>query len=254
VSFGSSGARPASSASWRCTRASRSSINALPLLPVRHRFLLRGATHVLQGLPRACSQASPGVTAVPVVCAERVVSLTGADRARLGARRARWLRLSLWPLDRAASAAFCSDRRDRRQAVGRFSWRGWRARSRSRPASSTHARRRQRAGVARAAGGGRRPRDPLVRLAGCVVGDLAGFSARRATRGVRRGRSRLTFSPRSDSAYGGKNGRGLPEAKNTATSAPIPACRALLVDPTLSRPACPLRASPPVWWRFPRPR
>jgi shikimate kinase / 3-dehydroquinate synthase len=56
--------------------------------------------------------------------------------------------------------------------------------------------------------------DVLVALGGGVVGDLAGFCAATYQRGVRCVQAPTTLLAQVDSAYGGKTGIDLPEAKN----------------------------------------
>jgi shikimate kinase/3-dehydroquinate synthase len=78
-----------------------------------------------------------------------------------------------------------------------------------------------RAGVARD--------DLVVAFGGGVVGDLAGFCAAVYQRGVRCVQVPTTLVAQVDSAYGGKTGVDLPEAKNYVGAYHQPA--AVLVDP-----------------------
>ena len=79
--------------------------------------------------------------------------------------------------------------------------------------------------------------DHVVALGGGVVGDLAGFCAATYQRGVPVVQVPTTLVAQVDSAYGGKTGVDLPEAKNYVGAYHQPA--AVLVDPdTLAR--CPL--------------
>ena len=66
----------------------------------------------------------------------------------------------------------------------------------------------------RLAGGGMTRADVVVALGGGVVGDLAGFCAATYQRGVRYVQAPTTLLAQVDSAYGGKTGIDLPEAKN----------------------------------------
>jgi shikimate kinase/3-dehydroquinate synthase len=72
-------------------------------------------------------------------------------------------------------------------------------------------------------------RDLVVALGGGVVGDLAGFCAATYQRGVRWVGVPTTLVAQVDSAYGGKTGVDLPEAKNYVGAYHQPS--AVLVDP-----------------------
>jgi shikimate kinase/3-dehydroquinate synthase len=71
--------------------------------------------------------------------------------------------------------------------------------------------------------------DYLVALGGGVVGDLAGFCAATYQRGVPVVQAPTTLVAQVDSAYGGKTGVDLPEAKNYVGAYHQPA--AVIVDP-----------------------
>src|SRR5688572_12897353 len=73
--------------------------------------------------------------------------------------------------------------------------------------------------------------DLMVAVGGGVVGDLAGFSASVYQRGVRWVGVPTTLVAQVDSAYGGKTGVDLPEAKNYVGSYHHPA--AVVTDPAL---------------------
>ncbi len=77
--------------------------------------------------------------------------------------------------------------------------------------------------------GGMTRADHLVALGGGVVGDLAGFCAATYQRGVPVVHVPTTLVAQVDSAYGGKTGVDLPEAKNYIGAYHQPA--AVLVDP-----------------------
>ncbi len=72
--------------------------------------------------------------------------------------------------------------------------------------------------------------DHVVALGGGVVGDLAGFVAATYQRGIPVVQVPTTLVAQVDSAYGGKTGVDLPEAKNFVGAYHQPA--AVLVDPT----------------------
>ena len=71
--------------------------------------------------------------------------------------------------------------------------------------------------------------DHVVALGGGVVGDLAGFCAATYQRGVAVVQAPTTLVAQVDSAYGGKTGVDLPEAKNYVGAYHQPA--AVIVDP-----------------------
>ena len=81
--------------------------------------------------------------------------------------------------------------------------------------------------------GGMTRRDVVVALGGGVVGDLAGFCAATYQRGVRFVQVPTTLVGQVDSAYGGKTGVDLPEAKNYVGAYHQPS--AVLVDPAALR-------------------
>src|SRR5262249_58570983 len=72
--------------------------------------------------------------------------------------------------------------------------------------------------------------DHLVALGGGVVGDLAGFCAATYQRGVKVVHVPTTLLAQVDSAYGGKTGVDLPEAKNYVGAYHLPS--AVFADPT----------------------
>jgi len=79
-----------------------------------------------------------------------------------------------------------------------------------------------------AAAGARRD-DGVIAFGGGVVGDLAGFCAASYQRGVALAQIPTTLVAQVDSAYGGKTGVDLPEAKNYVGAYHMPA--AVLADP-----------------------
>jgi shikimate kinase/3-dehydroquinate synthase len=76
---------------------------------------------------------------------------------------------------------------------------------------------------------GMRRSDHLLALGGGVVGDLAGFCAATYQRGVDLVHLPTTLVAQVDSAYGGKTGVDLPEAKNYVGAYHLP--KAVLADP-----------------------
>ncbi len=79
--------------------------------------------------------------------------------------------------------------------------------------------------------------DHLIALGGGVVGDLAGFCAATYQRGVPIVQVPTTLVAQVDSAYGGKTGVDLPEAKNYVGAYHQPA--AVVVDPDVLRTLSP---------------
>jgi shikimate kinase/3-dehydroquinate synthase len=92
------------------------------------------------------------------------------------------------------------------------------------------------------------PDDHVVALGGGVVGDLAGFCAAVYARGVPVVQVPTTLVAQVDSAYGGKTGVDLPEAKNYVGAYHQPI--AVLTDPallqTLRSRRCRTPSSPPA--------
>ena len=84
--------------------------------------------------------------------------------------------------------------------------------------------------------------DTIVALGGGVVGDLAGFCAATYQRGVAIAHVPTTVVAQVDSAYGGKTGVDLPEAKNYVGAFHQPA--AVLTDPGRARNAACRRSWP----------
>jgi shikimate kinase / 3-dehydroquinate synthase len=80
---------------------------------------------------------------------------------------------------------------------------------------------------------GARRDDGVLALAGGVVGDLAGFCAATYQRGIPLVQAPTTLVAQVDSAYGGKTGVDLPEAKNYVGAYHQPV--AVLADPTVLR-------------------
>jgi len=83
-----------------------------------------------------------------------------------------------------------------------------------------------------AAAGARRD-DGVIALGGGMVGDLAGFCAASYQRGVPLVQVPTTLVAQVDSAYGGKTGVDLPEAKNYVGAYHLPA--AVMADPSALR-------------------
>jgi shikimate kinase / 3-dehydroquinate synthase len=148
---------------------------------------------------------------------------------------------ALWPLDRARSRAFCVS--DETVAGLYGAALGELAHTIAIPPGESHKtlasaelvwQALARAGMTRA--------DHLVALGGGVVGDLAGFCAATYQRGVPVVQVPTTLVAQVDSAYGGKTGVDLPEAKNYVGAYHQPA--GVIVDPdTLSTlPAAELAA------------
>jgi shikimate kinase/3-dehydroquinate synthase len=78
---------------------------------------------------------------------------------------------------------------------------------------------------------GARRDDGVIAFGGGVVGDLAGFCAATYQRGVPVIQAPTTLVAQVDSAYGGKTGVDLPEAKNYAGAYHMP--HAVLADPAM---------------------
>jgi shikimate kinase / 3-dehydroquinate synthase len=148
---------------------------------------------------------------------------------------------SLWPLDRAASRPFCvSDETVTALYGDRL---GDVAATIAIPPGEPHKTLACAERVWRALlGAGMSRSDHVVALGGGVVGDLAGFCAATYQRGVPVVHVPTTLVAQVDSAYGGKTGVDLPEAKNYVGVYHQPA--GVLVDPDALRtlPAAELAA------------
>ena len=94
--------------------------------------------------------------------------------------------------------------------------------------------------------------DCVLAFGGGVVGDLAGFCAATYQRGVALVQAPTTLVAQVDSAYGGKTGVDLPEAKNYVGAYHMPI--AVLADPATLRDPPRARSSPPASSRSSRPR
>ncbi len=138
----------------------------------------------------------------------------------------------IWPVDRSRSRVFCvTDETVSRLYGDRL---GGVAGTFAIPAGETH---KTLASAERVwqylVGAGMTRADHLVALGGGVVGDLAGFCAATYQRGVPIVHVPTTLVAQVDSAYGGKTGVDLPEAKNYVGAYHQPV--GVLVDPdTLS--------------------
>ena len=136
----------------------------------------------------------------------------------------------MWPFDRAASRPFCVTD----ATVGELYGRAAAGCSAALPIAIPPGERRRRwrrpstYGASSRAPGMNRA-DHVVALGGGVVGDLAGFCAATYQRGVPVVQIPTTLVAQVDSAYGGKTGVDLPEAKNYVGAYHQPA--AVLVDP-----------------------
>jgi shikimate kinase/3-dehydroquinate synthase len=134
----------------------------------------------------------------------------------------------LWPLDRSRSRAYCVSDENVAPLYGRAL--GPLERLVEIPAGEQH---KTLASAERVwqelARGGMRRSDHLVALGGGVVGDVAGFCAATYQRGVPVVQVPTTLVAQVDSAYGGKTGVDLPQAKNYVGAYHQPA--GMLVDP-----------------------
>jgi shikimate kinase / 3-dehydroquinate synthase len=135
---------------------------------------------------------------------------------------------ALWPLERTSSRAFCvSDETVFATYGGRL---GKLAASAVLPPGESH---KTLASAERVwsemADAGITRADHVVALGGGVVGDLAGFSAATYQRGVPIVHVPTTLVAQVDSAYGGKTGVDLPQAKNYVGAYHQPA--GVLADP-----------------------
>ena len=135
---------------------------------------------------------------------------------------------AIWPLDRSRSRPFCAS--DENVLALHGARVGELAATISIPPGESSKTLAQAEHVWRGLIGGAATRaDHLVALGGGVVGDLAGFCAATYQRGMPVVHVPTTLVAQVDSAYGGKTGVDLPEAKNYVGSYHQPA--GVLVDP-----------------------
>ena len=159
----------------------------------------------------------------PVLVGRGLLGAEGESGERLGA---------LWPLERSRSRPFCvSDETVASLYAERL---GELAGSIAIPAGETHKTLASAERVWQAMlGAGLTRADHVVALGGGVVGDLAGFCAASFQRGIAVVQVPTTLVAQVDSAYGGKTGVDLAQAKNYVGVYHQPA--GVLVDPdTLS--------------------
>jgi shikimate kinase / 3-dehydroquinate synthase len=189
-------------------------------------MLAPGAAPRTLGALRALSTAPPGTRLVwavsasgdyPVLIGRGLLSAAGGGE--LG---------EVWPLDRSISRPFCVS--DETVAPLYSERLGELAGSVAIPVGESHktlssAERVWHALIAAGITGA----DHVVALGGGVVGDLAGFCAATYQRGVPVVHVPTTLLAQVDSAYGGKTGVDLPEAKNYVGAYHQPA--GVLVDP-----------------------
>jgi shikimate kinase/3-dehydroquinate synthase len=137
-------------------------------------------------------------------------------------------RKGLWPFDRGSSRAFCvSDRNVAPLYAERLG--GVQELIEISPGETNKTLTSAELVWSALVAGGMTRADHLVALGGGVVGDLAGFCAATYQRGVPVVHVPTTLLAQVDSAYGGKTGVDLPEAKNYVGAYHHPA--AVLVDP-----------------------
>ena len=191
----------------------------LPDLPVGGAARTSAALRALSAAPaaRACCGRAPRPGEYPVLVGRGLLS--AGDEDRLG---------RVWPLDRSRSRPFCvSDETVLALYAERL---GELAGTIAIPPGEGHKTLASAervwhalitAGMTRA--------DHVVALGGGVVGDLAGFCAATYQRGVPVVQVPTTLVAQVDSAYGGKTGVDLPEAKNYVGAYHQPA--GVLVDP-----------------------
>ena len=173
--------------------------------------------------------------------AQRLGRVPGARRRWPAERARRALAERIWPLDRARSRAFCvSDEAvaalygDRLGELAATIAIAPGEQSKTLASAERVWQELVLAGMTRA--------DHLVALGGGVVGDLAGFCAATYQRGVPVVQVPTTLVAQVDSAYGGKTGVDLPQAKNYVGVYHQPA--GVIVDPDTLRtlPAAELAA------------
>ena len=152
---------------------------------------------------------------------------------------------AMWPLDRPASRGCCVSDETVAALYAPPPRRGRRRGRRSRRASGTRRSRAPNACGSELVAAGMTRADHVVALGGGVVGDLAGFCAATYQRGVPVVQVPTTLVAQVDSAYGGKTGVDLPEAKNYVGAYHQPA--GVIVDPDALAHAAAPRSSRAGW-------
>ncbi len=214
--------------SWRCTPSAATLYERSPMrscrrsrVAARRACSTRCARWRRRHAARACCGRAGASGEYPVLIGRGLLRALGSDVGR-----------ELWPLDRSRSRPFCVTDENVGRAVRRAAGRAGRDdRDRARRAAR-RSRRAERVWRALVAAGVTRA-DHLVALGGGVVGDLAGFCAATYQRGVPIVQVPTTLVAQVDSAYGGKTGVDLPEAKNYVGAYHQPA--GVLVDPDTLR-------------------
>ena len=191
----------------------------LPALAPGEATQVLGALRALAGAPAGTRLlwASSASGAYPVLIGRGLLGAVGAGHAD-----------AIWPLDRSRSRPFCvSD-----EIVSKL-YGGELGELAGLIAIAPGEDQKTLAGAERVwrglLAGGMTRADHVVALGGGVVGDLAGFCAATYQRGVPVVQIPTTLLAQVDSAYGGKTGVDLPEAKNYVGAYHQPA--GVLVDP-----------------------
>ncbi len=194
-----------------------------PILPV----LARGTASRVLGALAHCRRHLPGTRLLWASSASADYPVL-IGRGLLGAAGTRRSSRMLWPLDRTTSRPFCVTDETvaalYAESVGEVAGMIAIAPGEEHKTLASA----ERVWHALLAGGMTRA-DHVVALGGGVVGDLAGFCAATYQRGVPVVQIPTTLVAQVDSAYGGKTGVDLPEAKNYVGAYHQPA--GVLVDP-----------------------
>ena len=212
------------------------------------------ADAIVPGRDDAAGEGAAGAAGAPRAAAGRADAVGELELRRIsGVRRPRGARLGAGRpgRDRGRRQAVLRQRLERRARSTPSGWSRSRARLEVEPGETTKTMAEAERLLGELASLGVTRADHLLALGGGVVGDLAGFCAAVYQRGIGVVQLPTTLVGQVDSAYGGKTGVDLPQAKNYVGAYHLPRARA--GRPCDARDAAAARSSRPASPRCSRP-